>query len=251
MPNVSPVTENAARIPSLASLKVRIYADGADLTRIGELRSHPLIRGFTTNPTLMRNSGITDYEAFARDALRLADGLPVSFEVVADDFAEMERQARRISSWGDNVAAKIPVTDTQGRSSVPLVRRLSADGIPVNVTAVMTARQAFEAAAALAAGARAQISIFAGRVADTGRDPACLVAEVVEAIRTIPNIEVIWASPREVWNVFQADAAGCHIITLTPDLLAKLDLIGKDPEDYSLETVRMFHRDAARSGLAL
>ncbi len=249
MPNVSPFTE--IRVPALASLKVKIYADGADLGRIRELRAHPLIRGFTTNPTLMRKSGVTDYEAFARDALRDADGLPVSFEVVADDFAGMERQARRISSWADNVAVKIPVTDTQGNSSAPLVRRLAAEGIAVNVTAVMTARQAFEAAAALEGGVRAQISIFAGRVADTGRDPTSLVAEVVEGVRAIRNVEVIWASPREVWNVFQADAAGCHIITVTPDLLAKLALVGKDPEEYSLETVRMFHDDATRSGLAL
>lgn len=232
----------------LTRLRVKIFADGADLQGMKELYANPLIKGFTTNPTLMRRAGISDYGAFARQVLIAIPDRPISFEVFADDFANMERQAFEIASWGANVAVKIPVTNTQGQSSALLVKRLSAAGITVNVTAVTTVDQVREIAGALSATSRANISIFAGRIADTGRDPLPIMVEALRIIEPLQLVELIWASPRELLNIFQADQIGCHIITATNDILKKLPLVGKDLTLYSLETVEMFWRDASAAG---
>jgi transaldolase len=236
---------------SVADLKIKIFADGADLPTMLRLYANPVIRGFTTNPTLMHKAGISDYEAFAREALARIPDRPISLEVFADDFAEMERQARRIAAWADNVYVKIPVTNTKRESSAPLVCRLSQSGIKVNVTAMLTIEQTREMVRTLQGGAPACISIFAGRIADTGQDPLPIMAEAMELIRPHPGIELIWASPRELLNLFQADEIGCHIITATSDILGKLSLVGKDLDSYSLDTVRMFYRDAQQSGFSL
>ena len=231
----------------LADLKVKLFADGADRAGILRMYANPLIRGFTTNPTLMRKAGVTDYEAFAKDILSAVPDRPISLEVFADEFAEMERQALKISHWGENVYTKIPVTNTRRESSLDLVCRLARQGVKLNVTALMTLRQVNEVASALAGGPPAYVSMFAGRIADTGRDPVPIMAEAVDILRPYSNIELIWASPRELLNIFQADSVGCHIITATHDLLHKLPLVGKDLDDYSLDTVKMFHRDAAQA----
>ena len=235
----------------LADLKVKLFADGADRAGILRMYANPLIRGFTTNPTLMRQAGVTDYETFARDILSAVPDRPLSLEVFADEFAEMERQALKISRWGENVYTKIPVTNTRRESSLDLVCRLARQGVKLNVTALMTLRQVREVGTALAGGPPAYVSMFAGRIADTGRDPVPIMAEAVDLLRRYPNIELIWASPRELLNIFQADSVGCHIITATHDLLHKLALVGKDLDEYSLDTVKMFHRDAAQAGYEL
>jgi transaldolase len=232
-------------------LKVKLFADGAEKAPMLELYADPLIKGFTTNPTLMRKAGITDYEAFARDILAAIPDRPISLEVFADDFAEMERQARQIATWGPNVFVKIPVTNTSAEPSLPLVRRLTQEGVKLNVTAILTLEQSASVIEALAGGAPANVSVFAGRIADTGRDPVPMMREVVEMLRPHPQIELIWASPRELLNVFQADAIGCHIITATADILKKLPLVGKSLAEYSLETVKMFREDAVKSGFRL
>jgi len=237
--------------PSLDGLKVKIFADGADRQAMLELARNPWVRGFTTNPSLMRKAGVSDYEAFARQILADIPDRPISLEVFADEFPEMERQAHRIAGWGRNVYVKIPISNTRGESSGELVRRLAHSGVQVNVTALLTLKQVQEAAQALAGGAPSCISVFAGRIADTGRDPAPVMAAAVELIRPYPQIELIWASARELLNIFQADAVGCHIITVTHDILKKLPLVGKDLSEYSLETVRMFYEDARRSGYRL
>lgn len=239
------------QVPPVESLKVKIYADGADAAGMLAMAHLPFIRGFTTNPTLMRKHGVADYRTFARELLAAVPDRPISFEVIADDFAEMERQAREIASWGRQVFVKIPVTTTRGESSRELVRRLSGDGIQLNVTALLTLAQVEEMAAALADGPACTISVFAGRIADTGRDPCPLMAAAVERLRPHPHEELLWASPRELLNIFQADAVGCHIITVTLDLLNKLDLVGKDLAEFSLETVKMFYDDARRAGYTL
>lgn len=236
---------------SLQSLKVKLFADGADRAGIETLAANPSIAGFTTNPTLMRKAGITDYAEFAKDALSIIGNRPISFEVFADDIDEMRRQAHVIAPWGDNVYVKIPVTNTLRYSCVPLIKELAADGIKVNVTALMTEDQVKIVAEALADGPASYISVFAGRVADTGRDPLPIMERSVDIIKPYPSIELIWASPREILNVFQADAAGVHVITATHDILAKLPLLGRDLDDYSLETVQMFHRDATAAGFCL
>lgn len=232
-------------------LNVKIYADGADRPTMLEMHANPLIAGFTTNPTLMRKSGVSDYKAFARDILQRIPDRPVSFEVCADDFEDMERQAAEIASWGDNVLVKIPITNTQGKFSGELLKRLARSGVRVNVTALLTLQQVREASECLAGGPSATISIFAGRIADTGREPVPLMAAAVELLRPYPNLELIWASPRELLNIFQADAIGCHIITVTSDILKKLELVGKDLVEYSRETVEMFYRDACKAGYQL
>jgi transaldolase len=244
-------TRNGAGVNSLGDLKVKLFADGADKAQILRFYAHPLIRGFTTNPTLMRSAGVKDYEAFAHAVLKIIKDKPISFEVFADDFSEMERQARRIAGWAENVFVKIPVTNTQRQSSMALVRELSHSGVKVNVTAVLTLDQVQSAAAALAGGSRCLISVFAGRIADTGRDPVPVMAEAVKIVSSHSNIEILWASPRELLNIIHANQAGCHIITVPDNILAKLDLVGRDLQDYSLETVRMFHSDAAKSGYRL
>ena len=235
----------------LADLKVKIFADGADRGGMLELYRNPVIKGFTTNPTLMRAAGITNYEAFARDILAAIPDRPISLEVFSDEFAEMDAQARRIASWGENVYVKIPVTNTQGESSIPLIRGLARAGVKQNVTALMTVAQVRDVAAALAAGPPACVSVFAGRVADTGRDPVPIMAAAVQHLAMYPHVELIWASPRELLNIFHADSVGCHIITVTHDILKKLSLIGRDLKDYSLDTVKMFHSDAAQAGFTL
>jgi transaldolase len=238
-------------IKPLADLRVKLFADGAEKQSMLELYANPVIRGFTTNPTLMRKANITDYEAFARDILAIITDRPVSFEVFADEFDEMERQARLIHQWGRNVYVKIPVTNTRRESACALIHRLSHDGIQVNVTAMLTSEQVCRVVEALAEGAPANVSVFAGRIADTGVDPVPIMEHAVRLLRPHPQIELIWASPRELLNVFQADAIGCHIITATTDILKKLSLVGKDLAEYSLETVKMFADDAAKSGFRL
>ncbi len=235
----------------LYELKIKLFADGADRAKIMQSRANPLIRGFTTNPTLMRAAGVKDYEAFAREVLEVVTDRPISFEVFADEFAEMERQARKIAGWAENVYVKIPVTNTRRQSSMELVGQLSHSGVKVNVTAVLTLDQVRDAAAALGGGAPAVVSVFAGRIADTGRDPVPMMAAAVELVSAYPNIELLWASPRELLNIFQANDVGCHIITATDNILAKLPTLGKDLHEYSLETVVMFHTDAGRSGYQL
>jgi transaldolase len=230
---------------------VKIFADGADLEAIGELAKQPGIAGFTTNPTLMRKSGVTDYEGFARKLLERITDRPVSFEVFADDHDEMIRQARLIASWGSNVYVKIPVTDTRGASTVPAVRELAAAGVHLNVTALLTIPQVEAASVALADGPPAIISVFAGRIADTGRDPIPIMRAALQAMTPYPQLELLWASPREILNVRQADDIGVHIITVTSDLLKKLGLLGRGLEEFSLETVRMFHSDAVAAGYLL
>src|SRR5581483_10103612 len=225
---------------SVANLRVKIFADGADKAGMVEMYHNPLIRGFTTNPTLMRKAGVREYETFAREILAAIPDRPISLEVLSDEFDEMEQQARTIAGWANNAVVKIPVTNTRRESSAALVRRLSHDGVPLNVTALLTLEQVREMKDELKGGAAASVLIVAGRIADTGIDPVPVMAEAVRVLQEAPNTELIWASPRELLNVFQADEAGCHIITATNDILRKLSLVGKDLVDYSLETVKMF-----------
>jgi transaldolase len=232
-------------------MRVKIFADGAEKAPMLKLYANPQIQGFTTNPTLMRKAGITDYEEFARDILTAIPDRPISFEVFADEFEEMERQAERIATWGENVYVKIPVTNTRGESAAPLVERLAGRGVKQNVTALMTLDQVREITAALAGGPAANISVFAGRIADTGVDPLPIMREALEIMRPYPQLELIWASPRELLNIVQASEIGCHIITVTSDILNKLPLIGKDLGEYSLDTVKMFRNDALASGFGL
>jgi len=234
-----------------ANFKIKLFADGAEKNAMLELYAKPYIRGFTTNPTLMRKAGVADYEAFARDVLSCIKDRPISFEVFADEFDAMEAQANYIAGWGDNVYVKIPVTNTRREPSYGLVRRLTKAGVKVNVTALLTLEQVRDVSQALDGGAAAYISVFAGRIADTGLDPVPAMAAAVSMLRPYPNIELIWASPRELLNVFQAEAIGCHIITATPDILKKLTLVGKDLTDYSLDTVQMFYDDARKVGYSL
>jgi transaldolase len=247
----SPETGSPHGTPRLETLKVKLFADGAEKAPMLEMYANPLIRGFTTNPTLMRKAGITEYEAFARDILQAIPDRPISLEVFADEFAEMERQARRITTWGPNVYVKVPVTNTRREPSYELIRRLSHDNIKLNITAMLTLQQVGAVVDALAGGAPANVSVFAGRIADTGRDPVPMMASAVAMLQPHPQMELIWASPRELLNVFQADAIGCHIITATTDILKKLTLVGKDLDEYSLDTVKMFRDDSVKSGFSL
>jgi transaldolase len=238
-------------LKSISELKVKIFADGADKAGMLEMYRQPFIRGFTTNPTLLRKAGVKDYAAFARDILREIPDRPISFEVFSDEFEEMETQARKISGWGPNVYVKIPVTNTRAESSVPLIRKLSQAGVKVNVTALMTLDQVRDVSQALEGGPDAYVSVFAGRIADTGRDPMPLMAAAVEILRPYPKLELIWASPRELLNIFQADQVGCQVITATNDILKKLDLAGKNLHVFSLDTVKMFREDAVKAGYIL
>jgi transaldolase len=236
---------------TINDLTVKIFADGADKAAMLEMYARPYIKGFTTNPTLMRKSGLTDYRAFARDILQAIPDRPVSFEVFSDEFDEMERQAHEIASWGTHVCVKIPVTNTRREPSYPLVRRLVHAGIKVNVTALMTLEQVRCVVDCVAGAGPCYISVFAGRIADTGRDPAPMMMAALELMWAASNAELIWASPRELLNIFQADAIGCHIVTVTSDILRKISCIGYDLGDYSLDTVRMFYNDARQAGYAL
>ena len=235
---------------SVSDLRVRIFADGADAPSMLELYRKPHIKGFTTNPTLMRATGVTDYQRFALDLLAAIQDRPISFEVFADEETEMEEQARHISGWGENVIVKIPVMNTSGVSTYDLVRRLSGEGIRLNVTALLTLDQVRNVCAVLKGDSPAYVSVFAGRIADTGRDPVPLMRAAVAMVNDV-NAQLIWASPRELLNVFQADEVGCHVITATTDILKKLPLVGKDLHEFSQETVQMFRRDAVRSGYSL
>jgi transaldolase len=236
---------------SMNDLRIKIFADGADEKGIAELAANPMIKGYTTNPTLMRAAGVTDYEGFARRVLEVVTEAPISFEVFADEWDEMERQARKITTWGKNVFVKIPITNTRGESSATVMDRLAEDGIRLNITGMLTLDQVRISTKSLAGGPECIISVFAGRVADTGVDPIPLMCEALDIIRPHRNLELLWASPRELLNIVQADAIGCHIITVTHDLLKKLPILGRDLADYSLDTVRMFHRDAQTAGFAL
>jgi transaldolase len=236
---------------SISDLKVKIFADGADIASILELSRKPFIKGFTTNPTLMRKAGVPDYASFAALVLQQIPDKPVSFEVLADDEESMERQARYMATWGANVYIKIPVTNTRRQPMYGLIQRLSRDGIQVNVTAVLTLEQVRRSARALEGGAASNVSVFAGRIADTGRDPLPMMKKTVEILKFNKHCELIWASPRELLNIFQADQIGCHIITVTSDILKKLNLVGKDLEDFSLDTVKMFYEDGVNSGYSL
>jgi transaldolase len=242
---------NGGLMKRVEDLTVKIFADGADLAGMLALYRQPYIKGFTTNPTLMRKAGITDYRGFAKEVLSAIPDRPISFEVFSDEFAEMERQAREIAGWGENVYVKIPVTNTRGESACDLVRRLSRAGVKLNVTALLSLAQVRDVVAAVAGGAPSCISVFAGRVADTGYDPVPLMTAAVEMLKVAPDAELIWASPRELLNIFQADAIGCHIITVTHDILKKLSNVGRGLEDYSLDTVKMFHSDAVQAGFVL
>jgi transaldolase len=232
-------------------LKVKIFADGADKADILRLYADSRIKGFTTNPTLMRKAGISDYEAFAKDILRHIKDRPISFEVFSDDFDEMERQALKIADWGSNVYVKIPVTNSVGKTSYDLIHRLAQRKVQLNVTAILTMAQVREVSGALEDHAASNVSVFAGRIADTGVDPVPMMSAAVALCAAFPKQEIIWASPRELLNIFQASAIGCQIITVTPDVLKKLDLVGKDLGGYSLETVKMFRNDAVAAGFTL
>jgi len=238
-------------IKSVSDLTVKVFADGADLQGILQMYANPWISGFTTNPTLMRKAGITDYAAFAKQVLTAIPDRPISFEVFSDEFAEMERQALEIAQWGENVYVKVPITNTRAESSIDLCRRLSHRGLKLNVTALLTLDQVRAVVDALAEGPAACVSVFAGRIADTGIDPVPVMREAMDILAPHPHLELIWASPRELLNIVQADSIGCHIITATNDILAKLPLLGKNLSEYSLETVTMFHRDAVASGFSL
>ena len=232
----------------LDELEIKLFADGADINGIMEMYANPLISGFTTNPTLMNKIGVENYEAFAKDLLSKIQDRSVSLEVFADEFDEMERQALKIASWGKNVAVKIPVTNTRGESSAILIKKLSNMDVTVNVTAILTLDQIKEVAEALSHDTPAIVSVFAGRIADTGIDPVPLMSEGVKILSDNPNADLLWASPRELLNVFQANEIGCQIITATNDILKKLSLVGKDLTEYSRETVEMFRRDAVSAG---
>ena len=230
---------------------VKLFADGADKAGILEMYRSPRIDGFTTNPTLMRKAGITDYVAFAKDLLREIPDKPISFEVFADEFDEMERQALEIAGWGKNVYVKIPVMNTKRQATYDLVQKLSQAGVQLNITAMMTLEQVNKVAESVQGGASCFVSVFAGRVADTGIDPVPMMREALELLKNAPNAELLWASPREVLNVYQAEAIGCHIITATNDILKKLELNGKNLDVYSQETVQMFFNDAQAAGFHL
>jgi transaldolase len=232
-------------------LQVKLFADGADKTSMLEMNANPRIRGLTTNPTLMRKAGVTDYREFCKDVLNNIREKPLSFEVFSDEFEEMERQALEISSWGENVYVKIPISNTKGESSVPLVKRLAALGVKVNVTALMTLTQVRDVVQVLNPHVPSYVSVFAGRIADTGRSAFPIMAAAVEMLKTAPAAELIWASPRELYNIIEADLAGCHIITATADVLKKLSLLGYDLDAYSLDTVKMFYNDAVAAGYRL
>jgi len=236
---------------SITDLKVKLFADGADLAGMVEMASMGHIQGLTTNPTLMKKAGITDYKGFALDVLSLIQSKPISFEVFSDDLDEMKRQGLEIAGWGPNVYVKIPVTNTKGISTVPVIKFLVEQQVKVNVTAIMTIGQVEQVIRVLSPETASYISIFAGRIADTGRDPVSIIEKSINSVSQLGSCEVIWASPREVLNIFQADKVGCHIITATNDILKKLELIGHDLETYSLETVQMFRNDAVAASFFL
>ena len=233
---------------SVKELKIKIFADGANVSEMKKVYSEGIVKGFTTNPTLMKKDGVKDYIAFAKDALSEIKDMPVSFEVFTDDFESMERQAREIGSWGDNVYIKIPVTNTKGEPSYELIRKLTGDGMKLNITAILTIEQIENVVKSIDKNTPAIVSLFAGRIADTGRDPVPYIKESLKILKEKPNAELLWASSRELLNIFQAEACGCHIITVTNDLLKKLQMVDKDLKELSLDTVKMFYNDATSAG---
>lgn len=235
----------------MQKLGVKIFADGADKAGMLEMAANPMISGLTTNPTLMKKAGVKDYKVFAQDIVKEIKTKPISFEVFSDDFEEMEGQALEIASWGNNVCVKIPITNTKGESSAKLVEALSRQGVKVNVTAMMSIEQVKRVVPGLLKGPGGYVSVFAGRIADSGRDPVPAMREIIQYLKPYPTVELIWASPREVLNIIQADQIGCHIITVTNDLIKKMSLVGKDLNEYSLDTVKMFYNDAKAAGYAL
>jgi transaldolase len=235
----------------MTPLKIDIYADGADVGEMLDALKQPYIKGFTTNPTLMRKAGVTDYEVFASKVLEHIKDLPISFEVFSDDFDEMDRQARLMDSWGPNVYVKIPVTNTEGVFAGKVIRALARDGIKLNVTALLTVDQVWEVVGELDPDVPAIVSVFAGRIADTGVNPLPIMKESLQILKSRPQAKLLWASPRELLNLVQADQMGCHVITVTPDILKKLSMLGKDLAQLSLETVQMFHNDAQKAWYSL
>ncbi|GIL18212.1 MAG: transaldolase [Oligoflexia bacterium] len=238
--------------PSPFAHKIKIYSDGADKASMLEMAKNPQIQGLTTNPTLMKKAGITDYKSFCKDILTQIKQKPISFEVFSDEFGEMKRQALEINSWADNVYVKIPITNSEGRSSIPLVKELAQKGVKLNVTAILAWDQIIETTLALKGGAPSIVSVFAGRIADTGRDPIPMMTAASELCRAVDkNIELLWASSREALNIVQAEQCGCHIITATPDLIKKMSMFNKDLTQLSLDTVKMFKADAEAAGFSL
>ena len=235
----------------MQGMRVKLFADGASIVEMIDVYKRNLVQGFTTNPTLMKKAGVRDYLRFTQEAIEALPDLPISFEVLSDEFPEMERQARKISGWGENVYVKIPITNARGDDATPLVERLSHDAVKINVTAVLTLEQVEACVAAFSGGASGIVSVFAGRIADTGRDPMPIMKKAVQIMRSCPNAEVLWASSRELLNIYQAESCNCHIITVTNDILKKLPLVGMDLRELSLETVRMFLADAAQAGFQL
>ena len=236
---------------SLSNLKIKLFADGADINEMKKAYKEGIVKGFTTNPTLMRKANVANYEAFARDVLQEIRDLPISFEVFSDDFNAMEREARKIASWGNNVNVKIPITNTRGELSTSLIKKLSGEGISLNITAILTVEQVEAAAQAISPDSKTIISVFAGRTADTGRDPIPYMKEAAKILKSHKNAELLWASSRELLNIFQAESCGCHIITVTSDILKKTANIGKDLNALSLDTVKMFYEDARASGYTI
>lgn len=244
-------TAESGRIPRMEDLRIRIFFDGADLDSMAAARQRGLVKGFTTNPTLMARAGVTNYLTFAREALRIVPDLPVSFEVFSDEFDEMREQAHTLGALATNVVVKIPITNTRGESACPLIRELSAEGLKLNITAMMTLDHVRDVANAVHPESSAFVSVFAGRIADSGRDPLPIMTEALEILRPKPKAELLWASPREALNILQADRIGCPIITVTPDLLAKAENFGKNLNEFSLATVKMFYTDAQKSGFRI
>jgi transaldolase len=232
---------------TVKDLRIKLFADGADLSEMKQIYKEGLVKGFTTNPTLMRKAGVADYEVFARSVLKEIPNLPISFEVFSDDFAAMEIEAKKIASWGKNVNVKIPITNTKGEPSLSLIKKLSGVGLPLNITAILTAEQVEEVAKVISQKVPTIISVFAGRIADTGRDPMPYMKEAARILKANPHAELLWASSRELLNVFQAESCGCHIITVTPDILKKIRVVGKDLRELSLDTVKIFYQDAQSS----
>jgi transaldolase len=236
---------------TLKDLRIKIFADGADATEMRQIYRQGIVKGFTTNPSLMRKASVRDYESFAQAVLKDIQDLPISFEVFSDDFASMEREAKKIASWGKNVYVKIPITNTEGKKSLALIQKLSSEGLCLNITAVLMVEQVREVVKVLHSQPKAIVSVFAGRIADTGRDPMLYMREAADALKSKPNAELLWASSRELLNIFQAQACGCHIITVTNDILKKISMVGKDLQALSLDTVKQFYQDARDSGYKL
>jgi len=236
---------------NIKDLKIKIFADGADIKAMVEAYKEGIVKGFTTNPTLMKKNGITDYEAFAKEVLKNIPDRPISFEVFSDEFDEIEKQAKEIASWGKNINVKIPITNTKGQSSISLIKKLSDSGLSLNITAILTVEQVREVHKVLNPNTYNIVSVFAGRTADTGRDPMPYMIECSKILKPLPKTDLLWASSRELLNIFQAEAAGCQIITVTNDILKKLPNVGKDLTELSLDTVKMFYNDACQAGFKI